>query len=74
MSKYDSLNIQIPGQGNPNADIMIVGEAGGKEEVYQKKPFVGPSGYLLNAVLKQAGITREECWVTNVVKYQPPRQ
>lgn len=72
MSKYESLNIQIPGQGNPNADIMIIGEAGGKEEAYQKKPFVGPSGFLLNSVLRQAGISREECWITNVVKYQPP--
>lgn len=72
MNKYDALDIKIPGQGNGNADIMIVGEAGGKEEEIAGKPFVGPSGKLLDSVLRSAGISREECWVTNVVKYRPP--
>ncbi len=68
---YD-LQLDVMGQGCSTADIAIVGEAPGREEAQQKKPFVGPSGFLLNQVLKQAGITRDECWITNVVKYQPP--
>lgn len=69
---YELLNIQIPGQGNPNADIAIVGEAGGRDEAIQRKPFVGASGAMLNSILQKVGISRQECWITNVVKYTPP--
>jgi DNA polymerase-1 len=67
------IQIDVPGEGNPNADIAIVGEAPGSEEQKVGRPFVGPSGHLLNQLLQQAGITRSECWVTNVVKTEPPR-
>jgi len=67
------LRIDVPGEGNASADIVIVGEAPGAEEQRTGKPFVGPSGYLLNQLLQQAGITRAECWVTNVVKTEPPK-
>lgn len=68
-----NLQIDVPGEGNPNADIAIVGEAPGEHEQKSGKPFVGPSGHLLNQLLQQAGITRSECWVTNVVKTEPPK-
>lgn len=51
---------------------MIIGEAPGKYENIQQEPFVGPTGQLLDECLYKAGIKRSECWITNVVKYQPP--
>lgn len=66
------IQIDCPGQGNPNADIAIVGEFPVTEDKNSRKPFSGSSGYILNDLLKQAGISRQECWLTHVVKYQPP--
>jgi uracil-DNA glycosylase family 4 len=68
----DELQLDVMGEGNPNAQIAIVGEAPGEQEHNAKRPFVGPSGQILDGLLKQAGISRSECWVTNVVKYRPP--
>jgi uracil-DNA glycosylase family 4 len=64
--------IYVPGQGNPNAKLMILGEAPSYEEVAAKKPFVGPSGRELDRLLKDAGIPRHECWISNVSKYEVP--
>lgn len=58
--------------GSPNADICIVGEAPGAEEEVTGIPFVGSSGKLLNRLLRSSGINREDCYITNVVKYRPP--
>ena len=63
----------IPGVGNPNAELMIVGEAPGYYEDIEGLPFVGPSGNLLDAMLQTVGISRGEVYVTNVVKHRPPR-
>jgi uracil-DNA glycosylase len=52
-------------------DICIVGEAWGSEEAAARAPFVGPSGKLLNSMLHQSGIRREDCFVTNVFNLQP---
>ena len=49
-----------------------LGEAPAREEVNQKKPFVGASGRELDRLLKDAGIPRSECWITNVCKYEVP--
>jgi DNA polymerase-1 len=68
-----NLQLDVMGEGNPNADIAIVGEAPGSEEQKVGRPFVGPSGHLLNQLLQQAGLTRSECWITNVVKTEPPK-
>jgi DNA polymerase len=54
-----------------NARIMLLGEAWGDEESFQGKPFVGPSGRLLDSMLHQCGIKRSECYVTNVFNVQP---
>ena len=71
--KKEGLRIQVPGCGNPNAKIAIVGEAPGYQEALKGEPFIGPSGHLLNSVLQCAGISRSECWITNVCKIEPPQ-
>lgn len=62
----------VPGQGSIGSKLLILGEAPSKEEVAAGKPFVGPSGRELDRLLKDAGIRREECWITNVCKYPVP--
>lgn len=62
----------VPGTGSLSPKLMIVGEAPGKLEDELRRPFVGPTGELLNDFLFKAGINRAECYVTNVVKYRPP--
>lgn len=61
------------GSGNPDARLMIIGEAPGKEEDLQGLPFMGKSGQLLDRLLKTAGIIRDEIYITNVVKCRPPK-
>jgi len=63
----------VPGQGNPSAKLMVVGEAPGAVEDQLLRPFAGPSGNLLNELLEEAGTHRREVYVTNVVKYRPPQ-
>ncbi len=60
------------GEGNPNARIMLIGEAPGKEEDEQGRPFIGRSGKLLNACLHRLNINREDVFITNAVKCRPP--
>lgn len=60
------------GQGNPNARLMIIGEAPGREEDEQGIPFVGRSGRLLTKLLTELGIDRNDIYITNIVKHRPP--
>jgi len=60
------------GEGNPDADIMFIGEAPGRDEDNQGRPFVGRSGMLLNKALVNAGIKREDVFIANIVKCRPP--
>ncbi len=61
------------GTGDPRADLMFVGEAPGAEEDRQGLPFVGRSGKLLDRLLlEELGITRDRCYIANVVKCRPP--
>ena len=62
----------VPGEGNPNAEIMFVGEGPGFHEDQQGRPFVGAAGKLLNEMLTRAGLSRDEVFITNVVKHRPP--
>jgi uracil-DNA glycosylase len=62
----------VPGDGNPDADVVIVGEAPGASEDKQGRPFVGRAGKLLDTRLGDAGLERSEVFVTNVVKARPP--
>ena len=59
--------------GNPEADLMFVGEGPGEQEDRQGLPFVGRSGQLLDRlVLEEMGLTRENCYIANTVKCRPP--
>ena len=62
----------VYGEGNPNAPLMIIGEAPGKQEDELGRPFVGRSGQLLTRTLEQAGIKRSDVFITNVAKCRPP--
>lgn len=62
----------VPGEGNPNAKVMFIGEAPGEQEDAQGRPFVGPAGRFLNELLALAGLEREEVFITNTVKCRPP--
>jgi uracil-DNA glycosylase family 4 len=62
----------VPGDGNPEADVMLVGEAPGASEDRAGRPFVGRAGRLLDEVLEVAGLRRADVYVTNVVKARPP--
>ena len=63
----------VPGSGPAPADIMLVGEAPGKEEDLTGKPFVGRAGRLLDAALVQAGLERSKVFITSVIKCRPPQ-
>lgn len=62
----------VPGEGSYNAEIMIIGEAPGEEEDKQGRPFVGKAGKVLNKMIEEIGLKREEIYITNVVKCRPP--
>ncbi|HSX45193.1 MAG TPA: uracil-DNA glycosylase [Candidatus Saccharimonadales bacterium] len=60
------------GDGDPDADIVLIGEAPGKNEDEQGKPFVGAAGKFLNEMLESIGLKRSDVYITNIVKYRPP--
>ena len=60
------------GDGNPDADVVFIGEAPGKNEDEQGRPFVGAAGKFLNEMLESIGMKREDVYITNIVKYRPP--
>jgi len=62
----------VPGQGNPHASIMFVGEGPGKNEDQQGIPFCGASGRLLDSLLETIGLKRSDVFITNIVKCRPP--
>jgi uracil-DNA glycosylase len=63
----------VPGEGPAPAEVMIVGEAPGASEDEQGRPFVGRAGRLLDELLAEAGLRREEVFITNVLKARPPK-
>ncbi len=63
----------VPGDGNPKAEIMFIGEAPGYHEDQQGLPFVGAAGQFLNELLKSIGLSRQDVYITNVIKCRPPR-
>ena len=62
----------VPGEGNPHTKILFIGEGPGFHEDKQGRPFVGPSGQLLEELLKNIGLKRSDVFITNVVKCRPP--
>jgi uracil-DNA glycosylase family 4 len=60
------------GVGNPNADLMFIGEAPGRDEDLQGEPFVGRAGQLLTDIVKAMKLTRDDVYIANVIKCRPP--
>ena len=63
----------VPGEGNPRARLMCIGEGPGATEDATGRPFVGQAGELLNGILASIGIAREEVYIANIVKCRPPQ-
>jgi DNA polymerase len=61
------------GSGSPEAEIVFIGEAPGKNEDIKGQPFVGAAGKFLNEMLGLIGLEREDVYITNIVKYRPPK-
>ena len=76
MMRDASLPLQpanlVFGEGNPHCDILFIGEAPGKKEDELIRPFVGRSGQLLNKMLEEIQLRREDVYITNIVKRRPP--
>jgi uracil-DNA glycosylase len=62
----------VPGEGNPDARVMFIGEGPGADEDIQGRPFVGKAGQLLNKQIEAMGLKREDVFIANVVKCRPP--
>lgn len=63
--------MSVPGEGPTPADLMIVGEAPGRQEVVEGRPFIGPSGQMLKLLLGSFNYERDDCYITNVFKELP---
>ena len=63
----------VPGKGNFDSDVIFVGEAPGRNEDSKGEPFVGVAGKKLSVALENAGISRDEVYITNTVKCRPPK-
>ncbi|GGB51927.1 uracil-DNA glycosylase [Roseibium aquae] len=78
LAGFDGCNLRLTAKnlvfadGNPAADIMFIGEAPGREEDNQGKPFVGRSGQLLDRMLSAIGLDRSSAYIANVVPWRPP--
>ena len=62
----------VIGEGDPDANIMFIGEAPGAKEAETGRPFVGRAGQMLNDLLESIGLNREDVYITNIVKDRPP--
>lgn len=62
----------VPGDGAQHAKVMFIGEAPGKNEDLQGKPFVGAAGHTLDAMLERIGLAREDVYIANILKCRPP--
>ncbi|HEY5060280.1 MAG TPA: uracil-DNA glycosylase, partial [Gemmatimonadaceae bacterium] len=69
---YATAKNPVPGEGNPNADLMCVGEAPGATEDETGRPFIGAAGQLLTKILEAIQLPREQVYICNVLKHRPP--
>lgn len=69
---YRSRTKVVPGEGNLYSNIMLLGEAPGRAEDEEGRPFVGAAGRLLSKLIEETGLRREDLFITNVVKCRPP--
>lgn len=70
---YKTRNNIVPGEGDPNADLMFIGEGPGQDEDRLGRPFVGRSGELLTKMIHAMGMERAEVYIANIVKCRPPK-
>lgn len=72
-SLFEKRNHVIFGEGNPDAEILIIGEGPGQQEDLEGRPFIGPSGQLLDKIFEACNFTREKhLFITNIVRCRPP--
>lgn len=69
---YKTATRGVPGEGNPEAEILFVGEGPGQKEDELGRPFVGAAGKLLEELLRYVGLTRNDVYIGNVIKHRPP--
>jgi len=69
--KVGKIGVAVPGEGDPNARVMFVGEAPGREEAKTGRPFIGRSGKLLRSLIQDSGLKDDEVYITSPVKYLP---
>lgn len=70
---WEGARTLVYDDGSHHADLMLIGEAPGRQEDEQGKPFVGDAGQLLNGMLRDVGVRREDVYVANVIKHRPPK-
>lgn len=63
----------VVGEGSLNAEIIFIGEAPGKNEDEQGRPFIGRAGKLLTSLIEDLGMKRDEVWIGNIIKHRPPK-
>jgi uracil-DNA glycosylase len=71
--KIGKSGLAVPGEGNPDADIVFVGEAPGRKESEEGRPFIGRSGQLLRSLITSIGLSESDVFITSPVKYLPDR-
>lgn len=69
---YQTATRGVPGEGNPDADILLIGEGPGQKEDELGRPFVGSAGKLLEELLRHIALTRSDVYIANVIKHRPP--
>lgn len=69
----NAIHRKVPGQGDREAPLMLIGEGPGEQEDLQGLAFVGPAGQLLTKMLAAIGLPRERVYICNIVKCRPPR-
>ncbi|MGC8537374.1 MAG: uracil-DNA glycosylase family protein [Candidatus Micrarchaeia archaeon] len=73
ISPWNLSTVFVPGEGPLNAKVMFVGQAPGAQEDAERRPFIGRSGQLLGALIRSAGLRRENTYITSVVQFFPPK-
>jgi uracil-DNA glycosylase len=69
--KRDKVGVSVPGEGDPDADIVFIGEAPGKQESITGRPFIGRAGKFLRSLIAAAGLKDDDVFITSPVKYLP---
>lgn len=69
---YKEAQNAVPGEGSLDSEIVFIGEAPGAQEDKTGRPFVGRAGRLLESLLEEIGMKREDVWIGNIIKHRPP--